>query len=70
VKEERRRELAFRGARWFDIKRYNVSDNAGITVTHKLNNDTYALAPGSPRTVLPIGRKYIGLNPEITQNPR
>lgn len=70
VKEERRRELAFRGARWFDIKRYNVIDNSNITVIHKLNNNTYTLPPSSPRTVLPIGRKYIELNPEINQNPR
>lgn len=70
VLEERRRELAFRGARWFDIKRLNEFDNAGITVIHKLNTATYTLSPGSARTVLPIGRKYIGLNPEITQNPR
>jgi hypothetical protein len=70
VKEERRRELAMQGARWFDIKRYNTYDNGNITVIHKLNNNTYTLAPNSDRTVLPIGRKYIALNPEITQNPR
>jgi len=70
VKEERRRELAFRGVRWFDIRRYNAFDNDNITVTHILNGQTYSLAPNSARTVLPIGRKYITLNPEITQNPR
>jgi hypothetical protein len=58
------------GIRWFDIKRYNSYDNDNITVIHKLSNNTYTLAPGSARTVLPIGRKYIALNPEITQNPR
>ncbi|MBO9634479.1 MAG: RagB/SusD family nutrient uptake outer membrane protein [Chitinophagaceae bacterium] len=70
VLEERRRELAFRGARWFDIKRYNTYDNSNITVTHKVNTNTYTLTPNSPRTVLPIGRKYMELNPEIKQNPR
>lgn len=70
VKEERRRELAFRGHRWFDIRRYNTFDNGNITVTHILNNNTYTLPPLSARTVLPIGRKYIDLNPEIKQNPR
>lgn len=70
VKQERRRELAFSGARWFDIKRYNVVDNDNISVTHLINGASYTLAPNSVRSVLPIGRKYIDLNPEITQNPR
>lgn len=70
VKEERRRELAFRGSRLFDIKRYNTFDNDNITVTHTVNGTDYSLTPGSPRFVLPIGRKYIDLNKEIIQNPR
>ncbi|NIG53837.1 RagB/SusD family nutrient uptake outer membrane protein [Chitinophaga sp. Cy-1792] len=71
VKTERRREMAFRGSRWFDIRRYNVFDNDNITVTHTLPNGTvYTLAPNSNRTALAIGRKYIAMNPEITQNPR
>lgn len=70
VKEERRRELAFCGFRWFDIKRYNALDNDQITVTHLINGTNYTLSPSSPRAVLPIGRKYIDLNPEIQQNPR
>jgi hypothetical protein len=70
VKEERRRELAFRGFRLFDVKRYNAIDGDNITVSHTINGSTYTLAPGSARAVLPIGRKYIDLNPEITQNPR
>jgi hypothetical protein len=70
VKEERRRELAMRGFRWFDIKRYNVVDADNITVSHTLNGKTYTLAPGSLHAVFPIGRKYIELNHEITQNPR
>ncbi|SMC86901.1 RagB/SusD family nutrient uptake outer membrane protein [Pedobacter africanus] len=70
VKAERRRELAFRGFRLFDIKRYNVIDGDNITITHAINGKTYTLAPASPRSVLPIGRKYIDLNPEILQNPR
>lgn len=70
VKTERRREMAFRGSRWFDIRRYNTFDNAGITVTHILPDGTYTIAPNSNRTALAIGRKYIAMNPEITQNPR
>lgn len=70
VKAERRRELAFRGFRLFDIKRFNTIDGDNISVSHTLNGTTYTLTPGSPRAVLPIGRKYIDLNPEITQNTR
>jgi len=70
VKQERRRELAFSGIRWFDIKRYNIIDNDNISVTHFINGTSYTLPPNSLRSVLPIGRKYIDLNPEIIQNPR
>lgn len=70
VKAERRREMAFRGSRWFDIRRYNMFDNDNITVTHALPDGNFSLPPNSNRTVLPIGRKYIAMNPEITQNPR
>lgn len=70
VKEERRRELAFRGSRWFDIRRYNRFDGDAIYITHTINGTPYTLAPNTPRAVLPIGRKYIDLNPEIKQNQR
>ncbi len=70
VKTERRRELAFRGFRLFDIKRYNVFDHDNISVTRTINGAVYTLLPESPRMVLPIGRKYIELNPEINPNPR
>jgi hypothetical protein len=70
VKAERRREMAFRGTRFFDIRRYNAFDNANITVTHTLSDGTFTLPPNSNRAVLPIGRIYISQNPEITQNPR
>jgi len=70
VKAERRREMAFRGARFFDIRRYNTFDNDNITVTHTLSSATFTLPPNSNRSVLAIGRKYIAQNPEIVQNPR
>ncbi|SEW53838.1 RagB/SusD family nutrient uptake outer membrane protein [Chitinophaga arvensicola] len=70
VKLERRREMAFRGSRWFDIRRYNAVDNSAITVTHTLPDGTFSVAPNSNRSILPIGRKYILMNPEIIQNPR
>lgn len=70
VKEERRRELAFHGLRWFDLKRYNTNDNAKITLKRTVNGRDYMLSPNSNRWVYPIARKYIIKNPEIIQNPR
>lgn len=70
VKEERRRELAFKGSRWFDIKRYNEYDNANISINHSVAGESHILAPGDNKWVLPIARKYILKNPEIEQNPR
>lgn len=70
VKEERRKELVFRGLRWFDLKRYNQFDNASISVTHTLLGQDYTLEPNANKWALPIARKYILKNPEIQQNPR
>jgi hypothetical protein len=70
VKEERRRELAFTGLRFTDIRRYNAYDNANISIVHTINDQTYTLAPGDNKWVLPFARKYIEKNPEIEQNPR
>ena len=70
VKDERRRELAGKGARWFDLKRYNEYDNANITLTRTFDGVTYTLEANSPKWVLPIARKYIEMNPELEQNPR
>ncbi len=66
VMDERRRELWGRGLRWFDLKRYNAIENANITITRNFSGDQ--LAPGDAHWVMPIGGKYIGLNPEIEQN--
>ncbi|WP_101261295.1 RagB/SusD family nutrient uptake outer membrane protein [Labilibaculum filiforme] len=70
VKEERRRELAFMGTRYTDIRRYNAYDNANISIVHTVNGENFTLAPGDNRWALPFARKYIEKNPEIEQNPR
>jgi hypothetical protein len=70
VKEERRRELAFMGIRYSDIRRYNAYDNANISIVHPVNGQNFTLAPGDNKWVLPFARKYILKNPEIEQNPR
>jgi starch-binding outer membrane protein, SusD/RagB family len=70
VKEERRRELSFKGHRWFDLRRYNAYDNANIAITHEFDGTSYTLEPSSPRWVLPIAMLFIAMNPEIEQNPQ
>lgn len=70
VKDERRRELAFMGFRFTDLRRYNAYDNANISIFHKVDNEIFTLAPGDNKWVAPIANKYINKNPEIEQNPR
>ncbi|PCI31569.1 MAG: RagB/SusD family nutrient uptake outer membrane protein [Flavobacteriaceae bacterium] len=70
VLEERRRELAFLGFRWFDLKRLMKTGDFNKTITHVFLKETYTLQPYSNRYVLPIPQKIIELNPEIEQNPR
>ncbi len=70
---ERRKELAFRGLRWTDLRRFNA-DGAGITLTRSLTDSnniphTYSLLPNSDLWVLPIPPDVISLG-EISQNPR
>jgi hypothetical protein len=71
---ERRKELAFRGLRWTDLRRLNAED-AGIALSRILvdtsNNITYSysLPPGSDLWVLPIPPDVISLG-GIGQNPR
>jgi hypothetical protein len=66
---ERRKELAFRGLRWTDLRRLN-KDSANITLTRILNGTTYTLAPNSLNYTLPIPPDVLSLNTSIRQNAR
>ena len=68
ILEERRRELMFKGMRWFDLKRLNKEPRFAKTVTHELLGETYTLEPNSPHYVLPFPSKVIAANPLIKQN--
>ena len=76
VKTERRIELAGQGVRLFDLKRYNVVDNANISITRTVPGvdgepgRTVVLEANSPRWLVPIARDLRELNPELEQNPR
>jgi hypothetical protein len=74
VRNERRKELAFRGLRWTDLRRLN-KEGANITLTRVLvdsaqNTIKYTLAPNSLNYTLPIPPDVISLNGAIQQNPR
>lgn len=64
---ERRKELAFRGIRWTDLRRLN-KEGAGIRPGRVLNGVPYQLAPNDPRYVLTIPPDVIALS-GIPQNP-
>jgi len=65
---ERRKELVWRGLRWYDLKRLNKS-GANITLTRTVNGNTYSLPPNDLRYVFPIPDDEILLS-GIQQNLR
>jgi len=65
---ERRKELAFRGIRWSDLRRLN-KEGWNITLTRNLNGVMYTLAPNSELYTLPIPPDVIDFS-GIQQNPR
>ncbi|HET6256947.1 MAG TPA: RagB/SusD family nutrient uptake outer membrane protein [Puia sp.] len=67
---ERRKELAFRGLRWSDLRRLN-REGRDITLTRNLNGQTYSLLFPSDSSLytLPIPPDVIQFS-HIQQNPR
>lgn len=65
---ERRKELAFRGIRWTDIKRLNI-EGYQITIKRILDNKEYSLQPNDKKYALPIPKNEIDLG-GIEQNER
>jgi starch-binding outer membrane protein, SusD/RagB family len=68
VLAERRKELAFRGIRWSDLRRLN-QEGWNITLTRNLNGTSYTLSPNSGLYTLPIPPDVIQES-GIAQNPR
>lgn len=69
--EEKRRETAFRGVRYFDVKRLNALDNANISLSRTdFDGAAVTLPANHAKWAMPIGTAEINLNPEIKQNPR
>lgn len=68
IRNERRKELLFRGLRWADLKRYNKA-GAGITLTRTFNGKTYTLPPNDLRYAVAIPEEVIEMT-GMPQNPR
>ncbi|HLZ85786.1 MAG TPA: RagB/SusD family nutrient uptake outer membrane protein [Puia sp.] len=66
---ERRKELAFRGIRWSDLRRLNKGGK-NITLQRVLNGITSTLPPNSPLYTLPIPPDVLNDNPGMQQNQR
>lgn len=65
---ERRKELAFRGLRWTDLRRLNAEDR-NIVLRRVLDSAAYTLQPNSNLYTLPIPPDVINLS-GMAQNPR
>lgn len=68
VLRERRKELAWRGTRWHDLKRLN-KEGAGIELSRTISGTRYTLPANDPRYVFPIPDDEIALS-GIDQNKR
>lgn len=61
IKEERRKELLFRGLRWADLKRYN-RDGANINLTRTVEGKIYNLPANDLRYAIAIPEDVIKLS--------
>lgn len=68
IRTERRKELTFRGLRFFDLKRWNKR-GANIIVRRKIGNELLELLPNDLRYAIPIPRRVIDMT-GMPQNPR
>lgn len=51
---ERRKELVFRGRRWFDLKRYALTGDEPVMLKRIMGDQEYILSEDSPQWVWPI----------------
>lgn len=68
IRQERRKELLYRGLRWSDLRRYNL-EGANITPKRIINGVEYTLPPNDLRWVMLIPAETTNYS-SIKQNPR
>jgi SusD family. len=69
ILNERRKETAFRGLRWSDLKRLNKYSSTAKSIVRKYNDQEFILTPQDNRYAWPIPPSEI-LYSNIPQNPR
>lgn len=69
ILDERRKELAFRGLRWTDLRRLNKEEGHRTTLVRILDGERYELLPEDPRYTFPIPPNVIKFT-GMTQNHR
>lgn len=69
IREERKKELIFRGLHWEDLRRFNSNPVLAVTLSRSLGSQHYELPPNDPRYVLPVPDQVIKLS-GIQQNLR
>jgi tetratricopeptide (TPR) repeat protein len=69
IREERRKEFAGRGLRWFDLRRWNYEGVTSVEIVRKHNGTTYVLSPKSKNYVFEIPADVINMS-GILQNER
>jgi len=69
ILQERRKELAFRGRRWADLKRLNLDASSSTTLKRIIEGRTYILEPNSLKYAIKIPKTVIDLS-GMTQNQR
>lgn len=62
LKEERARELACQGFRWYDLRRYGKP-----SITKEYDGKTYTLKQGDIRYVIPFPSEAVANNPNLKQ---
>ena len=62
VEEERFRELACQGFRWFDLRRYGKPE-----VVKEFNGKTYTLSQGDASYIIPFPKEAVANNPNLKQ---
>lgn len=69
-KDERRRELCFEEHRWFDLRRYGMSEMTHVYFIEENSKQELILTKEDPRYVLPIPQAALDRNPYLKQNER
>jgi len=71
VMQEKRRELCMRGVyRYMDLKRLNHEGKYPVTVTHKVDGQSWTLESNDLRWIFPVNQEILDFNPDMPQYDR